>query len=105
MNCEVMIKFVHLSIYMCYSCMLSVVSRCFGQVDASDSKSGYLYMLDSGFMSPVPGLEMTETTKSLDVLLPLRRKQLCYVYMSFALFTLRILLNAIIRCLQLNTNR
>jgi hypothetical protein len=29
--------------------MLSIASRCFGQVDASDFKRGY-FMLDSGFM-------------------------------------------------------
>ena len=50
-----------------------------------------------------PGLEMTETTKSVDVLLPLGTKQLCCVYMSYALFTLHTLLHTIICCLQLNT--
>ena len=38
-------------------------------------------MLDSGFMSPVAWARMTETTKVVDVLLPLGRKQLCYAYM------------------------
>ena len=34
---------IELSCLCClWSCMLSVVSRCFGQVDASDSKRGYL---------------------------------------------------------------
>ena len=47
---------------------------------------------------------MTETTKVVDVLLPLGRKQLCCVYMSYALFTLHTLLNAFICCLQLNTH-
>ena len=46
---------------------------------------------------------MTETNKTLDVLLPLGRKQLCYVYVSFEIFTLHTLLIAIICCLQLNT--
>ena len=63
-----------------------------------------VFMLDSGFMSPVAWARMTETTKSADVLLPIGRKQLCYIYVSFALFTLHTLLNAVIRCLQLNTN-
>ena len=37
--------------------------------------------------------------------MPLGRKQRCYVYVSFALFTLHTLLIAIICCLQLNTFR
>ena len=47
---------------------------------------------------------MTESSKVVDVLLPLGITQRCYVHGHMCLFTLRALLNAIIRCLQLNTN-
>jgi hypothetical protein len=57
--------------------MLSVVSSYLGRVVASDSKRG-VFMLDSGFM-PLFNLEgVTETSKVVDVLLLLRRKQHSY---------------------------
>ena len=63
-------------------------------------------MLDSGFMSPfIPGLEITETTKGEDVLLPLGRTRWCSAQIGVVLLsTLHILLNAIVCCLQLNTH-
>ena len=47
---------------------------------------------------------MTATPKVVDVLLLLGVIKQCYVHGHMYLFTLRTLLNAIIRCLQLNTN-
>ena len=47
---------------------------------------------------------MTATPKVVDVLLPLGVTKQCYVHGHMYLFTLRTLLNAIIRCLQLNTD-
>ena len=63
-------------------------------------------MLDSEFMPPfIPGLEMTETTKGEDVLLPLGRTRWCSAQLGVVLLsTLHTLLNAIVCCLQLNTH-
>ena len=62
-------------------------------------------MLDSGFMPLFDVREVTEISKVVDVLLLLGRKQQSFVHGTIALFTLHTFLNAIIRCLQLNTRR
>ena len=59
-------------------------------------------MLDSGFMT-IESREVTEISKVIDVLLPLGRKQRYFVHGTIVLFTLHTLLDAVIRCLQLNT--
>ena len=46
---------------------------------------------------------MTGISKVVDVLLLLGRKQQYFVHGIIVLFTLHTLLNAVIRCLQLNT--
>ena len=46
---------------------------------------------------------MTEISKVVDVMLPLGRKQQSFVHGTIVFFTLHTLLNAVIRCLQLNT--
>ena len=53
--------------------MLSVVSRCFGQVDASDSKRGYLCSIVGSASIESGGV--TATSKVVDVLLLLGIKQ------------------------------
>jgi hypothetical protein len=52
--------------------MLFVASRYLGQVDASDYKRGYLCSI-VGFM-PLVIWGVTETSKVVDVILPLGRK-------------------------------
>jgi hypothetical protein len=54
--------------------MLSVASRYLGRVDASDSKREYLRSI-VGFMPLVIWRSVTETSKVVDVMLPLGRKQ------------------------------
>jgi hypothetical protein len=54
--------------------MLSVVSSYLGQVDTSDSKRGYLCSI-VGFMPLFNLGGVIETSKVVDVLLPLGRKQ------------------------------
>ena len=51
------------------SCMLSVISRCSGQVDASNSKREYLCSIVGSCLRESGGV--TETSKVMDVLLPL----------------------------------
>ena len=80
--------------------MLSVASRCFGQVDACDSKREYLCSI-VGFMHPFR-LRSSDINVWEDVLLPLGRKQRYHCLRIFVLLTLRTLLNEIICCLQLN---
>ena len=46
---------------------------------------------------------MTGISKVVDVLFLLGRKQQSFVYGTIVLFTSHIFLNAVIRCLQLNT--
>ena len=53
--------------------MLSVVSKCFGQVDASDSKRGYLCSIVGSATIDSGGV--TATSKVVDVLLVLWIKQ------------------------------
>jgi hypothetical protein len=80
--------------------MLSVASRYLGRVDASDSKREYLCSI-VGFMSLVIW-GVTETSKVVDVLLPLGRKQhsciqghfLCLLYV-LCLMQLSIVRNLI----------
>jgi hypothetical protein len=66
--------------------MLSVASRYLGQVDASDSKREYLCSI-VGFV-PLVIWGVTETSKVVDVLLPLGRKNIlvskdiCIVYIT-----------------------
>ena len=62
-------------------------------------------MIDSRFM-PLVSLESDFiTSKVVDVMLLLGRKQKCFIQGVILLFTLHILLNAIVRFLQLNTER
>ncbi len=88
---------------LCYlwSCMLSVTSRCFGQVDAFNSKRGYLCsIVGSAFSMPWP---VTEGRLVIDVLLLLGITNWCKCSRTLVLVTLHTLLNAIICCFQLNT--
>src|SRR3954470_2404215 len=77
--------------------MLFVASSYLVQLDACDSKRKYLCSIVSG--------EVREISKVVDVLFLLGRKQQYFVHGTIVLFTLHTLLNAIIRCLQLNTGR
>ena len=73
--------------------MLSVATRNSGQVDTCDSKRGYLCSI-VGSCLHVSGLEMTETTKTADVLLLLGVKQQClclYDYIHCLHYTLCLL--------------
>lgn len=57
--------------------MLSVISRCSGQVDASNSKREYLCSIVGSCLRESGGV--TRTSKVMDVLLPLGIKHWCYV--------------------------
>ena len=92
-----------ISLFCLWSCMLSVAIRCFGPVDACNSKRRYLCHIVGSCLQK-SGFELTKTTKVVDVLLPLGIKQWCIVYMSFVLFILHTLFHAIICCLQLSTS-
>jgi hypothetical protein len=82
--------------------MLSVASTYLGRVDASDSKREYLCSI-VGFM-PLVIWGVTETSKVVDVLLPLGRKQhscvqgylLCLHYALF-LMQLSVVRNLILK--------
>ena len=83
--------------------MLSVASRCFGQVDTCDSKREYLCSIvgsclcwTMGSDTNPYGYRCAVATREKTAMLSLR---------TIVLFTLHALLNAIIRCLQLNTGR
>jgi hypothetical protein len=81
--------------------MLSVASRYLGRVDASDSKREYLCSI-VGFMPLVIwGSDRNLSGCRYDVATRDKTTFLCS--RTFALFTLRTLLKAIICCLQLNT--
>ena len=60
-------------------------------------------MLDSGFMPLFNPREVTKSSKVVDVLLLLGRKQQSFVHRTIILFTLHAVRKAIICCLQLNT--
>jgi hypothetical protein len=81
--------------------MLSVASRYLGRVDASDSKREYLCSI-VGFM-PLVIWGSDRNLKGCRCAVATREKTTFLCLRIFALFTLRTLLNAIIRCSQLNT--
>jgi hypothetical protein len=91
-----------LSLCCLWSCMLSVVSSYLGRVVASDSKRGYL--------CSIVGSCLYLTTRSDRNLygcrftVATREKTTFICSRVYALFTLHTLLNAIIRCSQLNTH-
>jgi hypothetical protein len=90
--------------------MLSVASKYLGRVDASDSKKGYLCSI-VGFM-PLVIWGVTETSKVVDVLLPLGRKQhscvqghlLCLHY-ALCLMQLSVVRNLILNGCSNDTSR
>jgi hypothetical protein len=82
--------------------MLSVAIRYLGRVDASDSKREYLCSI-VGFM-PLVIWGVTETSKVVDVLLPLGRKQhycvqghLLYLHYALSLMLLSVVRNLILK--------
>ena len=101
MNIDTMfIQVVYLSMCSWY-CMLSITSRCFGQVDAFNSKRAYLCsIVGSAFSTPWPVIERWLV---IDVLLLLGITNWCKCSRTLVLVTLHTLLNAIICCFQLNT--
>jgi hypothetical protein len=82
--------------------MLSVASRCSGQVYACDSKREYLCSIVGSCL--YKSESVTITSKIVDVLLLLGKKTMRSLRIIL-LFTLHTLLNAIICCLQHNTER
>jgi hypothetical protein len=60
-------------------------------------------MIDSWVHASIESGGVTETSKVVDVLLPLGRKTTFICSRVYVLFTLHTLLNAIICCSQLNT--
>jgi hypothetical protein len=82
--------------------MLSVASRYLGRVDASNSKREYLCSI-VGFMTLVIW-GVIETSKVVDVLLPLGRKQhscvqghLLYLHYALCLMQLSVVRNLILK--------
>ena len=81
--------------------MLSIASRCFGQVHTGDSKREYLCSIVGSCLC----LTMVSDTNPYGCrcAVATREKTAMLSLRTFVLFTLHALLNAIIRCLQLNT--
>jgi hypothetical protein len=82
-----------LSLWCLWSCMISVASSYLARVDATNSKREYLCSI-VGFMPLFNSCRCHVATREKTTFLCLR---------TFALFTICTLFNAIICCLQLNT--
>jgi hypothetical protein len=90
-----------LSLCCLWSCMLSVASSYLGRVDATNSKREYLCSI-VGFM-PLVIWGSDRNLQGCRCVVATREKTTFLCPMTFSLFTLRTLLNAIICCSQLNT--
>jgi hypothetical protein len=90
-----------LSLCCLWSYMLSIASRYLGRVYASDSKREYLCSI-VGFM-PLVIWGSDRNLLGCRCVVATREKTTFLCSRTFALFTLRTLLKAIICCLQLNT--
>jgi hypothetical protein len=93
----------YLLLSLCYlwSCMLSVASRYFGRVDASDFKREYLCSIVGFLLQVIWGSD--RNLWGSRCVIATREKIIFLCPRIFALFTLCTLLNAIIYYLQLNT--